>query len=290
MKRILFAALAASLVLVSCDRIAPEELIIPNDNGFRSDLYEVPEFDANTDNNTYILFEEFTGHLCSNCPGAAVTAHDLAENSRVILSGVHAGFLAQPDADHPADYTTEAGDEWWLQMTGSFLPCARFNRADQEGDWYGAGEWPDQLEALLSATSGPCDARLQIQYEWAEENGHLNVHVESEFVNAMAGDYRMELSILESGIVSPQSNNSLNGNPAYPSPTAYEYEHEHVFRGNMNGTNGQQVASDPEAGFKAVNSYTIPWPSDWVMDDAELIAVITEGTTGRIINVAYVKM
>ena len=102
MKRILFAALAAPLVLVSCDRIAPEELIIPNDNGFRSDLYEVPEFDANTDNNTYILFEEFTGHLCSNCPGAAVTAHDLAENSRVILSGVHAGFLAQPGFFRPS--------------------------------------------------------------------------------------------------------------------------------------------------------------------------------------------
>lgn len=294
MKHLLIAALASSALLVSCDRIEFEELIIPNDNGWRSDLYgdasDHYSFDPNTDNTTYVLLEEFTGHLCSNCPGAAVTAVEMASNPKVILTGVHAGFLAEPDAAHPADYTTDAGDEWWLQMQGSFLPCARFNRRDAESDWFPPGDWQTQLDAALADASGPVEARLQIQYAWEEENGHLNVHVETEFVQALEGNYRMELSVLESGIVSPQANNSANGNPAYPSPTAEEYDHEHVFRGNMNGVNGQEVAVDPEEGRTRVDSYTITWPTDWVLDNCELIAIITDGSTGRIINATHVKL
>lgn len=281
---------AIALLWTSCDRIAPEDLVIPNDNAFRADLYEVPAFENNTDLNQYILLEEFTGHLCSNCPGAALIAGEMAQNPKVILTGVHAGVLASTDAEHVADYTTEAGDAWWQQMVGSYLPCARFNRAAQESEWHPQGAWVDQMDAALAAASGSATARLQIQSEYLSDAGHLNVHVESEFIDAMEGDYRMELYVVESAIVSPQANNSVNGNPAYPSPTAEDYDHEHVFRGSLNGVNGTSIANNPEAGSKFINSYTVLWPVTWVAGNSDLVAVITDGDTGRIINVTHVHI
>lgn len=290
MKPAIFFVAALALLASSCDRIKPEELIVPNDNGFRSDLYEVPTFAANTDLTKYILLEEYTGHLCSNCPGAALIATEMASNPQVILMGVHAGVLASTDAEHTADYTTEAGDAWWAQMVGSYLPCGRFNRIEDESEWFPLGGWEAQMDEALSQSTGTADARLQIKYDFVADAGHLNVHVESDFVNDLNGDYRMELYVTESGIVSPQANNSSNGNPAYPSPTAEDYDHEHVFRGSMNGENGKAVASNPVAGTRVVTSYTIPWPVNWVMANSELIAVITDGSTGRILNVTHAEL
>lgn len=284
MKKLLVIALALSAI-TSCDVI--ETPIIPNDNGFRSDLYEVPEFEENTDLTKYILLEEFTGHFCGNCPGAALTASDLAQNERVVLMSVHAGGLAEPNGNFLYDFTTESGDAWWAQMVSPNLPCARIDRLDTQADWFVPAEWEDNMTDALAQSA---DARAQIITEFAEDLGHVNIHVETEFLNDLSGQYRMVVALLESSILSPQLNYTGTGNPDYPSPTAYEYEHNHTFRSTVNGANGVQVGQDPVAGETIVNSYTVNWNNEWQLENCEVLAIIISNDTGAVVNLAHVDL
>lgn len=285
MKKSLVSAALALLLLASCDVI--DDPIIPNNNAFRIDLYDAPTFEANTSTDKNILLEEFTGHFCGNCPGAALTADDLAEDERVVLMSVHAGGLAQPNADFTADFTTPEADTWWDQMTSPNLPGARIDRRATQSDWFLAPEWEEQV---INALAVPAEARVQILTEWVAENNHLNIHVESEFLADLDGTYRLAVYVLESEIVSPQLNYAVTGNPEYPSPTAYDYIHEHTFRTSVNGTDGVTLLSDPVAGDVVVKSYTFPWNSNWSLEHSEIVAVITRSGTGEIMNVAHVNL
>jgi len=81
-----------------------------------------------------VLLEDYTGHLCVNCPEAAVIAHNLEGlyGGKLIVMAVHAGMFAAPSAtgDFTADYTTPAGDTWNNEFGITSNPNGMVNRKD----------------------------------------------------------------------------------------------------------------------------------------------------------------
>src|SRR5690606_27366869 len=61
------------------------------------------------------LLEDYTGHTCGNCPAAAESAHQLAEQygDKLVLMAVHAGFFSRlKNPDYLTSYTTSVGNDW----------------------------------------------------------------------------------------------------------------------------------------------------------------------------------
>ena len=109
------------------------------------------EWDENT-NEKGILLEDYTGHLCTNCPEAAQIAKSLEEDSslNVIVASIHAstdGGFQQVDQLFTNNYETEAGNEYvrGSEMNG-FLgnPNGTINRNDgglNNTVWYIKSQW-----------------------------------------------------------------------------------------------------------------------------------------------------
>ena len=127
----------------SCDKVDP-----PYTTGFDCES-----------GNQNVLIEDYTGHDCVNCPGAAVTAHDIKSNceDRVIVIAVHAGYFAKPKAapsEYTYDFRTQAGNEWndYFAIIGN--PNGMVNRQSENGNYVlGPGLWAEAAFKLLSQNS-----------------------------------------------------------------------------------------------------------------------------------------
>jgi thiol-disulfide isomerase/thioredoxin len=109
-----------SLMMASCDVI--EE---PFDK----------DFDFTPDHNSpKILIEDFTGHLCVNCPKGAEKYHDLQMlyPDKILVVGIHGGGFAKPtiddspDAKYTNDFRTSVGNELIIKYNAESvgMPCA----------------------------------------------------------------------------------------------------------------------------------------------------------------------
>ena len=166
----------------SCDTI--EDPQVPSYGDLDTSLYPgpgfyvFPEFDE-----TYpsivenILIEDYTGHTCGNCPGAAIIAHDLKEshNGRVIIASVHAspgsGFQEPNEPDDPDypmyshDFRTPAGEDYVADIDG-FIgnPMGMVNRKlDGTGsNWKFAPFWATAVEEIIGVNN-PLDMNIQVK-------------------------------------------------------------------------------------------------------------------------------
>ena len=78
-----------------------------------------------------VLLEDYTGHLCTNCPPAAQTAQTIKGiyGNRLVIMAVHAGFYAQVNpAPYGYDFTTAIGDIYLNQFGISNNPIGMVNR------------------------------------------------------------------------------------------------------------------------------------------------------------------
>ena len=126
----------------------------------------------------------------------------------------------------------------------------------------------------------PTPVGLQAEYSWEAANGHLNMHVHGTFYETVEGPIQLAWLILESNIIDYQLD--------YASDPAVvpDYEFDHVLRGSVNGALGQgfgDAASGVDSGDEAVQSVTLEWNSSWVLDNATVLAVVTNGD-GYILN------
>src|SRR5690606_34657739 len=135
--------------------------------------------------------------------------------------------------------------------------------------------WVSRTNDALAETPS---VHLQLATNYSAENNHLSVHVNHQWFQSLSGDYRLVIMVTESKIIAPQL--WYNHNPEH----VEEYEHNHMLRTTVSGATGRVVTSNPSSGFKQTNSYTIDWNPNWVIENCEVIAFITEGEDGRILN------
>lgn len=277
--KISFVALIA--MLSACDKI--EDPVVPVTSNYLETLYgPAPTFDAlpNSSAEKRVVIEDFTAHQCGNCPAAAIIAEQLSEANDGLVSvlAIHAGDLANTDDDHfDTDWTTTEGDVFWDQLDFQANPLGRVNRVNGTGAFWAPAQWNDKINEELMK---PAPVGLQAEHSWEAANGHLNMHVHGTFYEAIDGPIRLAWLILESDIIDYQLD--YDSDPA----VVPDYEFDHVLRGSVNGALGQGFggsASGAESGDEAIESVTLEWSSSWVLDNATVLAIITDGE-GYILN------
>jgi hypothetical protein len=279
--KLFISALAAlTFAFTACDKI-DDPVIKAGD--YRSDLYGVPPtFPAVQTPVQNVLLEDFTGHDCGNCPTAHQIAYGILNNhpERVSMVAIHAGTLAQPyPPQYPADYTTPEGTYYLLTQVGADeMPRGRINRNPGAGTALSPGLWVNRTNQALETSAA---VQLQLATNYSAQNNHLSVHVNHQWFNGLSGDYRLVIMVTENKIVSPQL--WYNHTPEHVD----EYEHNHMLRTTVSGATGRVVASNPTSGLNVTSSYTMDWNTNWNAENCEVIAFITEGENGRILNAAH---
>ena len=279
----LAAGLLLAVSLLSCEEKVDPILDFP---AYRSDLYgPAPTFTPTGVPKQKVLLEDFTGHDCGMCPNGHVKAAELLETygEDLAVVSIHAGSLAAPlPPEYPADWTTEEGAYYLLTQVGQdIMPKGRINRRENAAAIFSPSAWPAQVTAALTAQPA---ANLQLQANYESSGRQWNVHAFVEWLENADGDYRLVIMLAESGIKAPQL--WYNHDPEY----IEDYDHKHMLRATGTGATGLKVFRNPIEGMSKRFSYSFDWNSEWVPENCEVIAFLTEGENGRVLNVEKVKL
>jgi hypothetical protein len=231
-----------------------------------------------------VLVEDYTGHECVNCPGAAVVAEQMKDlyGDRIVVMAVHAGFFARPTGDMPQDFRTDAGEAWdtYFGISAAGNPNGMINRVERApGDHIvNVGEWRTQAGIEME---NEAKIKMDIQNNFGQNT--LTSKVSIEFLFPMDGKYNLLFCITQDSLVGPQKNNDDN---VGDTPLIENYVFNHVLR-YTNGVWGEQI-SDNESfsiGDKFDLNYTVNFENDWVPKHCHVVAFVFDQQTKTIVQV-----
>jgi len=191
-----------------------------------------------------VLIEDFTGHLCPNCPNAArelEAIHDIY-GDQIIGLAIHVSkTFARPYHSSQApsfqyDFRTNWGDNWdeFYGISEAGLPKGMINRVGFEDNDHklGKDEW---------ASSVALELKKEIDFKISIASDQNSIFITSEVQNNINADYNLVVCLTESGIINWQKDGQLN---------VEDYVHNHVLRTVLidqelsnytNYTAGQQI-------------------------------------------------
>ncbi len=280
-RNFLVIGLFAAFALTSCSD--KEDPILKLDNVYLENIYgPAPEFTSLENPQKNTLIEEFTGHKCTACPAAAEQLKEWLEELHPRLSAIaiHAGSLAavgNPPFD--TDFNTPDGSLIWGEIEGGFNPAARIDRRPgifAGEDLIGVEEWRSRIDEQLGQAP---QAALQLVTQHVPDDGIVNIHVHTEFLNALQGQYALIVAITESKIISGQEDGRLTP------PEIEEYEHNHVLRDIVTLTEGLPMATNPAANSSFVRSFSYKLGDGWVPENCHVVAFVVDRTSDLVLNV-----
>lgn len=212
------------LINLACDEINPP--------------YRKDNTNTNTDTARFtqkVVLEDFTGHLCVNCPDAHKIAKNLIDlyKGKVIVLAEHVGEdFASPTKDHPYDFRSPVGNDIgkFFKSDIAALPVGMVNRKT-----FGStkllqrAEWEKEVTKLIGKTA-PLAIDLNANYD--EVNKEISVTVDIEYGSDGSSEHNLCVLISEDSIVSYQK-----GRPQ----EVYDYVHNHVLRAAVNSSWGEQL-------------------------------------------------
>lgn len=292
MIRIVFSFMIAAFLFASCDEI--EQPYLRDGNVIiDTSACPVPDFPALPNPVQKVLLEDFTGHTCVNCPGAAEIAHDLIEQhgGNLILMTIHAGWFAQTgDAPYDTDLTCEDGTaiDNFFEVGLQGNPNGMINRMgyDQE-HVIGPANWASKVDEGLAETPVII---LQLITEYDSTERKLCTHARASFLEEMQEDLNIAVFITESGIISAQKNNDpLVG----PTPDILDYEHSHVLRDGIAGAWGNALTgadTTTATGHQIIRSWPYTISTDWVAENCQVVVYVYRTNDYSIVQVEEAKV
>lgn len=284
MKRLFLAASILAVVFQSCDYIVdPIE-----DNGNSGG----PVGGGDTIVRK-VLVEDYTGHTCGNCPEAAHAIEQmkaLSFGDQVVAVGVHAGFFAWPSSGlYSADFQTTTGTEYdnFFGVSAVGNPNGMINRMDYNTSHIKPhGSWSTIVAGIVNT---PPDINIEISNTYDSNTKQLTTNVETKFLNAMTGTYKLVVLLTEDSIVAPQKDYSL------PSPANDTfYVHRHVLRDAINSTWGDTVGTGTiSAGLVTTKNYVyngLTTSPSWNPSRCHVVAFVYDASNYRVIQAEERKM
>ncbi len=273
-KYITIVLILFAFVLNSCDKVSPPYV----------------ESRDYCSGNKKVLLEDYTGHGCVNCPGAAVLAHELKEQfcDRVVIIGVHAGYFAQPDFGgdplFSADFTTEAGNTWDSFFGNSSLgnPNGLIDRVQgATGYVFYPAVWGETIDPLLSQ---PALALITINNSFDIDSKTLSTTIKTNFQSDLTGNYKLIVCVTQDNIIAPQKNNDEE---IGETPIDENYVHNHVLRTSINGAWGENlnISGTVVTNNTYEKTYTQLFANDWVPEDCHIVAFVYEEDTKTVLQV-----
>ena len=248
-----------------------------------------------------VLIEDFTGHLCTNCPDAAreISAiHDLYPNQIIVLA-IHATTeYARPysdaQTDFQYDFRTKWGEEWDNNFGASEigLPRGMVNRIGGQSPTLGKDEW-----AAVVAN----ELKKEIDLEINISSNSESITVTSDIQNNIIGNFNLVVCLAESNIINWQKDGVNN---------VEDYEHNHVLRtvliddaisSSTNLVSGEQIVRSIEYDLEALEKFNTDYSSEnleegngnaggWNAANMSVIAFIYNTNSNEIVQVEEVDL
>ena len=294
MKKIIF--ILALLSVFSCDYI--DEPLTPEEGGAGDCV--IPTFPTNTNTKRNVLVEDFTGHLCNNCPSAAYTIDTIKSNigSQVIPVAIHvtAQFAAPKTSGtkYRTDFQTLGGDAIKLNFAPSAgLPSMMASRIDT---FNSPAKFNLSIYTISSAVRKLIDdspvVNMQIIASFDATKNEVCAYSEMEVLQTLNDDHSIVYMLLEDSVVDWQLYNGSGGNPIYTAGDIPNYVHKHVLRKSMNGWEGKKILTSTNViGDKIIegSSFTVT-NSTWRTNHLEVVAFVYNNRTKEVMQVVKAKL
>ncbi len=254
-----------------------------------------PVFNDTTVTKRRILLEEFTGHKCPNCPEGQDVAKQIHSNNPedfYVVSIHNSGSFSKPDnnPDHPypGDFETVTGENLRIQYQFSSFPGGMLNRSSIQGTvQVDYNQWATTVDALIADPTYMAPRfKMYLKNTFNNEVGNRTIRIQYkvEALQNVTGNIALVAYILESHIISPQTDNRLTDS------YVPDYEHNHLLRVGFPGDgSGKTVFTDPVVGdvvdITDPNEFLIQGISDdWVPENMDLIVFVYNSDTGEILG------
>lgn len=291
-------------LLTSCDKIEkPYKTVIEIDTtlytaGNWGD-YPWPTFDQNNNTIKNILLEDYTGHKCTACPGAAATAKALedANPDRLFTVAIHAGTggdnsfqvtssdcgnsVTNPDNKFCRDFTTPEGDEYGFTYANGYgfsgNPSGNFNRKA-----YGAANmfisnagWNPIFNLVTADPEFKVNLQAKSNYYQDVNGGYL--HVEADFIEAYSKNVNMVVYLIEKEVIDWQDSTGVQ---------IQFYHHHNVFLGCIDGLAfGKSIGTSFEAGDKVYTDYHFTLPEGQMKEEFHYLIYVSDAETGEVLQI-----
>ena len=233
-----------------------------------------------------ILIEDFTGHICKNCPEAAKQIKTLegVYGEQIVGLGIHAGpsNFTGVTSDYPTDFRTPDGNQIGAFFFGSVssiaLPSGMISRKDYNGGTShikAYSSWPSECAKLVDSVAH-ISIKPTISYNATSRQVTVDVTVEA--LKAFLTDLKYVVLVTESGIVSPQ---------LMPDDTRdTNYVHNHVLRDVFTQALGDELALSPiTQGQVITKQITGTLDADWDENHCEIIVYVFNASNYEILQV-----
>ena len=259
----------------------------------------INDYDSYVNPDKKVLIEDFTGHLCPNCPDAArelSAIHDIY-GDQVIGMALHVtkSFARPyPASQAPAfqyDFRTNWGDYWdaFYGISDAGLPRGMINRIGYQDESHklGKDEW---------ATTVANELKKEINFKIYISSDETSISITSEVQNNINADYNLVVCLTESNIINWQKDGGNN---------IEDYEHNHVLRTVLidqelsNSTNyvaGQEIQKTINYDLAALEQFNIDYSANiaelgngnaggWNASNMSVVAYIYNTNTKEIVQV-----
>lgn len=245
------------LILASCDYVSnpyPEVNINLGDTG----TCPVPTFPTVTAHVKKILIEDYTGHTCGNCPGAANKLHELDTTypGRVVGLAVHVGstfaspapgYSGTPSYAFTADFRTHVGEAYESVFGADAfgLPEGMFNRKDFNATTQShLKQVPNWSSYMASIIGEPSVADLQIITNYDAGTRKVCAAVKTQFLTALSGTYKLVVLLTQDSVKSTTADPNIGWQDVFGVKDS-AYIHRHMLRDVMSwsGAWGDTIAS-----------------------------------------------
>ena len=290
--RNLFSFILFSIIL-GCDTVAYKDArVTPTPILAPKDTVDGINFEQK------IFLEDYTGHTCGNCPGAATEVKKLMDQygKRIVVMAIHAGNFALPvlnpnKTSFKEDFRTSVGNDLDDKFKASDLglPKGTVNRkkftTGGSVSVLNYTEWGTRISQIFAAQGNGVGIRIDPILNTSTRVIDLKAKV--IFKAAFSGKVNMMAYLVEDKIINWQK---------FYVPTTFDsarYEHNYMLRAGLYPKNGDYALS-ATIEFSADQSIETDWqgtlPGNVVPENSKIIYVLTNGNTEEVIQVAEVNL
>ncbi len=224
--------------------------------------------------NKKVLLEDYTGHLCVNCPTAAKEIEDLKEvyGGNLIAISVHAGFQSIPiGPPYDYDFRTDIGTTWNNEWGISTYPMGVVNRSIQTDGTRTVklANWPVAVSQELEKAAV---AEITIQASFNTSTKAFIAEVTTNIDAEPGESYCVNALLVEDSLIHAQKNNNSTVGPV---PDILDYAHMHVLRASFTGTWGVSINPD----IVDNKTFTLPdtdYPEDVIPENCHVVVFISK--------------
>ena len=271
------------------------------------DIVETPYMNTenisqiDTNSNNYVkkvLIEDFTGHLCPNCPQAATeieAIHDIY-GEQIIAIAIHVTksfarpYPASQAPNFQYDFRTSWGDDLdnLFDISSAGLPRGMVNRIGfPDNHKLGKDEWANAVTNELNK---------EINFGIMINSSNNNINITTQVLNNISGSYNLVVCLTESGIINWQKDGTEN---------IENYEHNHILRSvlldealssNINYQTNQEIQKNITYNLTELEEYNIDYSTNvaelgngnagnWNSNNMSIVAYIYNTNTKEVVQV-----